>query len=300
MNPNDSHPLASRRILVGCFRGMGDLLYVSSILTQLREETAPEVGIDLATGRGLWADAVRHLPSVDRVLPVDSWEEIELLSRRGYERLLMARVSAWMPFGRYRGWSLRARLQRLHLMDVLARTMGVRLQHEYRHPIYHVHADDPEDDPARAISLGIFAVIAIHGFTHAEHNDAARERLLPPLLDQARTSGHRLVLVGPPGPALDLPPSVLDLRGESIRKVATFVAHAALVVSVLNGITVLAEALQRPILLLPLGSDPLSVVGPIRSAPVEILGRPGKAGAGGIDTTRLSSIVARYLGSTGA
>jgi len=298
--PTVGNPLASGRILVGCFRGMGDLLYVSSILAQLREETAPEIRIDLAAGRGLWADAVRHLPSVDRVVPVDSWEEIELLSRQGYDRLLMARVSNWMPFGRYRGWSLRARLQRLHLVDVLARTMRVRLTKEHRRPVYHFHPDDPEDAPPPSIAEGPFALVALHGFTHAGHNEAALRHLLPPLLDHAQATGHRLVLVGPDGPRVELPSSVLDLRGEPIRKVALFTARASLVVSVLNGITVLADALRRPIVLLPFGNDPLSVVGPILSTPVAILGQTGRRGVAGVDPDELVSCVTRFLDPVGA
>ncbi|MDZ4805729.1 MAG: hypothetical protein SGI90_12795 [Candidatus Eisenbacteria bacterium] len=279
---------------------MGDLLYVSSILAQLRAETGSDTAIDLAAGRGLWADAVRHLPSVDRVVPVESWEEIEALSLCGYDQVLMARVSAWMPFGRYRGWSLRAWLERRHLVDVLARTMRVRLKAEHRRPVYHFQPDELEDDPARALGMGRFAVVAIHGFTHAEHNESAQARLLPPLLDQASATGHRLVLVGPPGPAIDLPPSVLDSRGESIRQVATMVDRAALVVSVLNGITVLADALRRPILLLPFGADPLSVVGPLQSRPTLVLGRPGKGGVADVDTVQLARTVARHLDPTGA
>ena len=274
---------------------MGDLLYVSSILAQLREETGLDTAIDLAAGRGLWADAVRHLPSVDRVVPVDSWEEIEALSHCGYDQVLMARVSAWMPFGRYGGWSLRARLERCHLVDVLARTMKVRLKAEHRRPVYHFQPDEPEDDPARALGMGKFAVVALHGFTHAEHNESAEARLLPPLLEQAGATGHRLVLVGPPGSAIDLPPSVFDARGESIRRVARMVDRAALVLSVLNGITVLADALRRPILLLSFGQDPLAVVGPLQSTPALVLGRPGKGGVAGVDTAQLARTVARHL-----
>jgi hypothetical protein len=81
--------------------------------------------------------------------------------------------------------------------------------------------------------------------------------------------------------------------------VATFVREAALVVTVLNGIAVLAEALDRPILLLPLGQDPCEVVGPVGAKPLAVLETPRRLGVAGIDMSLLSSLVAKTLESGG-
>jgi len=274
---------------------MGDLLYVSSILTQLRNGLPPDVGIDLAAGRGLWADAVRHLPAVDRVLSTDSWDDIAALARAGgHERVFLARVSEWMPWRRYFGWTWRARLSRKHLIDVLADCLDVRLDPAARRPLYLFDPTDPEDDPAPAKELGRYAVVALHGYTHHGHNDAAWRLLLPPLLADAGLRGHRLVVVGPPGEPLVPSTGVVDRRGYPIRRMARLVNGAAVVVSVLNGITVLADALERPLILLALGRDPVSVVGPLRP-PLAVFGRPGPAGASGIEAAALVDRVGRAL-----
>lgn len=274
---------------------MGDLLYVSSALTRLRNELPPGIGLDLAAGRGLWADAVRHLPAVDRILPTDSWDDITRLARDGgYERVLVARVTEWMPWRRYFGWTLRAQLEGKHLVDVLAATLGVRLDPADRHPLYVSDPSDPEDDPTPARELGRYAVVALHGYTHHGHNESAWRLLLPPLLDDATKRAHRLVIVGPPGEPIVAAPGLVDRRGESIRRVAALVERAAVVVSVLNGITVLADALERPVVLLALGRDPLSVVGPLRP-PLAVFGAPGSKGASAVNVSAFVDRVGRAL-----
>jgi hypothetical protein len=274
---------------------MGDLLYVSSAIAQMKSELPEAAEIDVAAGRGLWMDAVRHLPYAGRILPLDSWDDARRLGREGgYDRTILARAKDWMPMGMFRAWTLRARWERVHLIDILARTLGVRLSPERRRPVYFFSESDPEDDPGPARDLGRFAVLALHGFTHAEHNAGAERTLLPLLLSQAGECGHRLVVVGPPGGAA-LPSFVTDLRGAPIRRVATFVREAVLVVSVLNGITVLADALEKPLLLIALGKDPVELVGPVGTRPVAIVGRPGPQGAGSVDVAAMLRTVESRL-----
>jgi hypothetical protein len=269
---------------------MGDLLYLSSILRQMKEDS-PELRIHVAAGRGLWADAIRHVPWIEEVIPIDSWNEVKRIGgEAGYDTVRLARVSEWMPYRKYRGWTLRARLSGRHLIDVHARVLGVRLRPEHRRPVYVFADDDPDDDPGPARALGRYALVAFHGFTNADHNDEIRDLLLRPLLARAEARGLRLAVTGPPEPTA-MPAGVVDLRGAPIRKVATYVREAALVVPILNGIAVLADALERPILLVAVGNDPVEVVGPVHTAPIATLGRPGREGARGVDLERLCGVV---------